>query len=288
VYLNGAIHGVRSRETDRRFDEIVAFAGVERFLDTPLKRYSTGMQLRLAFAVAAHIESDIMLVDEVLAVGDTEFQRKCMTKVRSMGMEGRTVVFVSHDLDTVSSLCPRSIWLDRSRVVASGQTDDVVDRYLTSGVAQRGRHRFEHAPGQPVTMHGLAVLDDDGVSSGTLRGERPFTLEVDYTLHERVPGFDLALSVSSTGGTRILEEAFSRQPECPDRGAPGRYRAALTIPPILRGGEYMVSVWAGSAYDENLVWEEHALTFRLLGNAADRYNRLLDLGLPFQWDRLTD
>ena len=285
VYLNGAILGLRSREIDRRFDEIVAFAGVERFLDTPIKRYSSGMQLRLAFAVAAHVDTDIMLVDEVLAVGDAEFQRKCMTKVRSMGTEGRTVVFVSHDLDTVSMLCPRTFWIDRSRVVASGPSDEIIDRYLVSGLARRGRREFEHVPERPITVHSLAVLGADGVPGDALRHERPFTLEVEYTLREPVPGFDLALSVSSTGGTRILEEAFSSQRERPDHGAPGRYRAALTVPPMLRAGEYTVSLWAGSAYDQTLVWEEHALTFRLLGNPGDRSTRILDLGLPFRVDR---
>jgi ABC-2 type transport system ATP-binding protein/lipopolysaccharide transport system ATP-binding protein len=285
VYLNGAVLGLRSREIDRRFDEIISFAGVERFLDTPIKRYSSGMQLRLAFAVAAHVDSDIMLVDEVLAVGDAEFQRKCMTKVRSLGTEGRTVVFVSHDLDTVSSLCSRTVWLDRGRVRASGPTREIIDRYLSSGLAHRGRRRFEQVEGAPVTVCGLAVLGDDGVPSDALRRERSFTLEVDYTLHELVPGFDLALSISNTSGTRILEEAFSSQPERPDRGAAGRYRAALTVPPMLRAGEYTVTLWAGSAY-ETLVWEEHALTFRLLGNPGDHSNRLLDLGLPFRLERV--
>jgi ABC-2 type transport system ATP-binding protein/lipopolysaccharide transport system ATP-binding protein len=285
VYLNGAILGLRSREINRRFDEIVDFAGVERFLDTPIKRYSSGMQLRLAFAVAAHVDSDIMLVDEVLAVGDAEFQRKCMTKVRSLGTEGRTVVFVSHDLDTVSSLCSRTVWLDRGQVMAAGPSKEIVDSYLSSGVAHRGRRSFEHVAGSSATICGLAVLGDDGAPSDTLRRERPFMLEVDYTLHEPVPGFDLALSVCSTAGTRILEEAFTSQLERPDRGAPGRYRAALTVPPILRAGDYTVTLWAGSAY-ETLVWEEHALTFRLLGNPGDHSNRLLDLGLPFRVERL--
>ena len=284
VYLNGAILGLRRRDIARVFDEIVEFAGVERFLDTPIKRYSSGMQLRLAFAVAAHVDTDIMLVDEVLAVGDVEFQQRCMTKVRALGSEGRTVVFVSHDLDAVSTLCSRTVWIDRSHVVADGSTDDVIAQYLASR-AGGGGHQFT-TTGGPVTLHGLSVLGDSGAPTEAVHHGCPVTLEVDYSVTEPVPGFDLALSISNSSGVRVVEEAFSSQPTPLERGEPGRYRARLTVPPLLRAGEYTVSVWAGSAYDDSLVWEEHAVTFRLLGNPADHSNRVLDLGLPFAVERV--
>jgi ABC-2 type transport system ATP-binding protein/lipopolysaccharide transport system ATP-binding protein len=242
------------------------------------------MQLRLAFAVAAHVDADIMLVDEVLAVGDVEFQRRCMTKVRSLGSEGRTVVFVSHDLDAVSTLCARTVWIDRSRVAGDGATDDVIARYLASG-AGAGVRRFGGVSG-PVVLHGLAVLDESGAPTEAVHHGCPVALEVDYSVAEPVPGFDLALSISNTSGVRVVEEAFSSQPKPLDRAEPGRYRARLTVPPLLRAGEYTVSVWAGSAYDDALVWEEHALTFRLLGNPGDRSHRVLDLGLPFAVERV--
>src|SRR5204863_1446765 len=138
IFLNGTILGMRRAEIVRRFDEIVEFAGVERFLDTPVKRYSSGMQVRLAFAVAAHLEPEILLVDEVLAVGDAEFQEKCLGKMRDVTREGRTVVFVSHNLAAVRSLCTRALLLERGRLLFDGDTDDAVEHYL--GRAGGKRH----------------------------------------------------------------------------------------------------------------------------------------------------
>jgi ABC-type polysaccharide/polyol phosphate transport system ATPase subunit len=132
IYLNGAILGMRRAEITRKFDEIVAFAEIEKFLDTPVKRYSSGMYVRLAFAVAAHLEPEVLVVDEVLAVGDLAFQKKCLGKMEDVAMGGRTVLFVSHNMNAVQRLCPRSIMLDRGHLVANGSTPDVVTRYLSS------------------------------------------------------------------------------------------------------------------------------------------------------------
>jgi lipopolysaccharide transport system ATP-binding protein len=129
IYLSGAICGMRKCEIARRFDEIVAFAGTEQFVDTPVKHYSTGMYLRLAFAVAAHLEADILLVDEVLAVGDLEFQKKCLTKMSDVARTGRTVLFVSHNLGAIQRLCRRVIWLDGGKIVHQGDAADAIRRY---------------------------------------------------------------------------------------------------------------------------------------------------------------
>jgi lipopolysaccharide transport system ATP-binding protein len=132
IFLNGAILGMRRREIASEFDAIVAFAGVEKFLDTPVKRYSSGMYTRLAFAVAAHLRSEILLVDEVLAVGDVEFQRMCLRKIRGVAQSGRTVVFVSHHLESISALCERAIFLERGRVMFDGPVSEGVESYLSS------------------------------------------------------------------------------------------------------------------------------------------------------------
>ena len=132
IYLNGAILGMRRAEIERKFDEIVAFAEIERFLDTPVKRYSSGMYVRLAFAVAAHLEPEILLVDEVLAVGDTEFQRKCLGKMGDVARGGRTVLFVSHNMSAVQRLCTQSMRLDQGRLTAWGNTADIVYEYVSS------------------------------------------------------------------------------------------------------------------------------------------------------------
>jgi lipopolysaccharide transport system ATP-binding protein len=131
VYLNGAILGMRKTEIDRKFDEIVAFAEVQQFLDTPVKRYSSGMYVRLAFGVAAHLETEVLLVDEVLAVGDAQFQKKCFEKMRDIGVQGRTILFVSHNMSAVRSLCKHAIIIERGRVVAQGEIDQTVDQYLS-------------------------------------------------------------------------------------------------------------------------------------------------------------
>lgn len=131
VYLNGAILGMRKAEIDRKFDEIVAFAEVETFLDTPVKRYSSGMYVRLAFGVAAHLETEVLLVDEVLAVGDAQFQKKCFEKMRDIGIQGRTILFVSHNMSAVRSICKQALIVDKGKVVAQGEIDHTVDQYLS-------------------------------------------------------------------------------------------------------------------------------------------------------------
>ena len=131
IYLNGAILGMRKAEIDRKFDEIVSFAEVEKFLDTPVKRYSSGMYVRLAFGVAAHLETEVLLVDEVLAVGDAQFQKKCFEKIRDIGVQGRTILFVSHNMSAVRSICRQALIIEKGRVVAQGEIDETVDRYLS-------------------------------------------------------------------------------------------------------------------------------------------------------------
>src|SRR5690242_20479527 len=131
IYLNGAILGMQKSEIDRKFDEIVAFAEVEKFLDTPVKRYSSGMYVRLAFGVAAHLETEVLLVDEVLAVGDAQFQKKCFDKMQEIGTQGRTIMFVSHNMSAVRSICEQALIIEKGRVVAQGEIDETVDRYLS-------------------------------------------------------------------------------------------------------------------------------------------------------------
>ena len=139
IYLNGAILGMRKAEIDRKFDEIVAFAEVERFLDTPVKRYSSGMYVRLAFGVAAHLETEVLLVDEVLAVGDAQFQKKCFDKMRQIGTEGRTILFVSHNMSAVRSICAQALIIEKGAVVAHGEIDQTVDQYLSRISAAESR-----------------------------------------------------------------------------------------------------------------------------------------------------
>lgn len=166
VYLNGTILGMRKLEVDQKFDEIVAFAGVEKFLDTPVKRYSMGMRVRLAFAVAAHLEPEILIIDEVLAVGDAEFQKKCLNKMEDVGKEGRTVLFVSHNMAAITRLCQRGILLSAGSVIADGESHSIVSQYLTSGLGTASKRQWpdiEDAPGDSaVRLRTIKVVDPNG------------------------------------------------------------------------------------------------------------------------------
>jgi ABC-type polysaccharide/polyol phosphate transport system ATPase subunit len=284
IYLNGALLGMGRREINRRFDDMVGFAGIPRFLDTPVKRYSSGMYLRLAFAVAAHLDAEVMLVDEVLAVGDAEFQRKCLGKMAEVEREGRTVLFVSHNLDAIARLCPTTVWLDQGRVQAIGATQEVVASYLSAGVVPRSHRSFDDRPAAPVALRQVEVGDAEGRLVELLRRDEPFTVALRFMVREPVPGLDLAVSLQALDGSRILDEAWSDT--APDqRGEPGEYVARLRVPPLLSVGDYTLSVWIGSAY-ETLVWEEGALSFRLEGSHMERPSRVLQLSLP--WDVRVD
>ena len=247
VFLNGAILGMPRREIRTRFDEIVAFADVERFLDTPLKRYSSGMYLRLAFAVAAHFEPDIMVVDEILAVGDAEFQRKCLGRMSDLQREGRTVVFVSHDLGAIGRLCSRAIWLDGGAVVDDGQTEDILERYL-GAVAGSHIHTALPEASRSVQVISASVLGDDGEQLRSVRRDHSVTIALRFVSTETVPGLDVALYLLTPEGTRVLDEACSdARGERESLSRPGEYEVRLTVPPILAAGRYIAGVWIGNA-----------------------------------------
>ena len=283
VYLNGAILGMGRRAIERTFDEIVDFAGVERFLDTPVKRYSSGMYLRLAFAVAAHLEADILLVDEVLAVGDAEFQRKCLGRMATVEREGRTVVFVSHNLDAIARLCPTCAWFDKGQLVTIGPTAEVVDTYLSAGVERLDRRAFDVVAGQPASLRSITLLNPAGTSTSVLRRDEPITVEVAFSIMTEVPDLNLAVSVQTLRGVRVLDEALGDHAR-EYAGAPGDYVARLTIPPLLNSGDYSVGVWLGTDL-EAFAWVEEAVTIHLEGVVQGRADRVVRLDLPWEVSR---
>jgi ABC-type polysaccharide/polyol phosphate transport system ATPase subunit len=278
VYLNGAILGMGRRETARRFDEIVAFAGVERFVDTPVKRYSSGMYLRLAFSVAAHLEPDILLVDEVLAVGDAEFQAKCLGRMATVEREGRTVVFVSHNLEAITRLCARAVWLDQGAAKAIGPAGEVVDTYL-GALGRDAEQSFEDREG-PVALRSIRVLDAAGRPVEVMRRDQPFTVELRFQVRTAVPGLDASVQLYNVHGVEVLSEAWSDAVF--DRpNDPAEYLARLQVPPLLNVGDYTVGVWIGTNYD-TFVFETALHRFRLEGDVRDRPRRIVSLELP--WD----
>jgi ABC-type polysaccharide/polyol phosphate transport system ATPase subunit len=274
VYLSGAINGMSQQRVHALFDDIVEFSGIPRFLDTPVKRYSSGMYLRLAFAVAAHLDAEILLVDEVLAVGDAEFQRKCLGRMADVERSGRTVVFVSHNLDAIQRLCPRALWLDEGRLIVDGATADVVDAYLGTHATRSGEVRF--APGNAlVELRRVAVTGPEGRPAEILDRDEPITVVVDYAVREAVPGLTLSVSVQNLRNVRIVDESWvDRWPQ--GRGDAGVYRATLTIPPVLNVGDHSIGIWMGTGYEE-FVWADAAVSFRLRGDTQGRAERVTQL-----------
>lgn len=183
IFLNGAILGMHRSEIDQRFDEIVAFSEIEQFLDTPVKHYSSGMYMRLAFSIAAHLEPEVLIVDEVLAVGDAAFQRKCLSKMRDVSLAGRTVLFVSHDLQAVARLCSRAMWLDRGSCRALGESQSVISQYLHEQL-QTGSSREwprDEAPGDDVAvLRKVSVVTDGQAVTASVDIRRPIFLEIEY------------------------------------------------------------------------------------------------------------
>ena len=181
IFLNGAILGMTVGEIRRKFDEIVDFSGLEKFIDTPVKRYSSGMYVRLAFAVAAHLEPEILLVDEVLAVGDAGFQKKCLGKIGEITQEGRTVLFVSHNMDAISTLCDRVAWIDQGEILAEGQVKEIIDQYIDSIMTAGPEDRKAGEPaGKIFSFKGYHLVDDEGQVVDFARVGAPFNIVIHY------------------------------------------------------------------------------------------------------------
>lgn len=234
IFLNGAILGMKRREVARKFDEIVAFAEIERFIDTPVKHYSSGMYLRLAFAVAAHLEPEIMLVDEVLAVGDAAFQKKCLSKMEDVGGSGRTILFVSHNMPAVTRLCERAVLLEEGRVVSDGKAPHVVSTYLSAGSGTTASRRWPDAakaPGGNVArLRAVKVVADGDLMGNSVDIRRPVRIEMEYEVLKS--GYVLMpyLHFNNEEGVRAfsahdLDPAWQGRPRLA-----GRYVSAVSIP----------------------------------------------------------
>ena len=270
IYLNGAILGMARQEISRKFDEIVAFAEVEKFIDTPVKHYSSGMYLRLAFAVAAHLEPEILLVDEVLAVGDGRFQRKCLDKMEDVGQQGRTVIFVSHNMGAITRLCPRAILLHDGQVLRDGRSHEVVSTYLSSGLGTTAAKEWPDlttAPGNEVVrLRAVRVVNEDGELSGSIDIRR--TVGIEMTFEVLTPGYVLApnLPFHNDDGVCIfhlqdLDPAWRKKPR-----PKGVYTSTAWVPGnFLAEGTVAVGV-AVSTVDPVTVhfYERHAVAFQVI------------------------
>lgn len=244
VYLNGAILGMTKREIARKFDEIVSFSDIERFIDTPVKRYSSGMYVRLAFAVAAHLDPEILVVDEVLAVGDAAFQKKCLGKMGDVAGSGRTVLFVSHNMHAIRQICPKAVWLQGGTIVQSGPSEEIVERYLSqqSTAAGGATAVFAASEERQFEVQGAALINAHGAETDWFEAEDGITLSLDCVSREPVPGLYGYLTLSTVDGTTVLEsDSLDRLPNPFDSLPPGRHRISVSIPPrVLGHGTYVV------------------------------------------------
>jgi lipopolysaccharide transport system ATP-binding protein len=234
VYLNGSILGMKKKEIDRKFDEIVDFSGVEKFIDTPVKRYSSGMRVRLAFAVAAHLEPKIVLIDEVLAVGDIQFQRKCLNKMQDIGQQGRTVLFVSHNMQTVTRLCPRTILLNNGSVVADGPSHQVVSVYMNSDKPTKAVRKWfspTEAPGDEVVrLCAIRVRTEEGMITDVIDIRKPVYIEMEYEVLNPNYIFLVYYHLFNSDGIEIFE-SIENDPSWIDRHRPvGHYVSTSCIP----------------------------------------------------------
>ena len=247
IWLNGAILGMRRREMRSKYHDIVDFAGVQRFIDTPVKRYSTGMRARLAFAVAAFLETDILVVDEVLAVGDAEFQKKCMGKMGDAARSGRTVLFVSHNMTAVETLCRRSIWLDGGRCVADGPTADVVSRYLSTSFSALTERSWDlaEAPGNDaVRLRYAAIRSENGSVTDVIDVRTPIAIEIEYWNLAAGARLNLSLLVYNEQGIMVFNALPYLERTWQGRPFPrGLFRDTCHIPPnLLNDGMHRIEL----------------------------------------------
>lgn len=266
IFLNGAVLGMKRAEIEKKFDEIVEFSEIEQFLDTPIKFYSSGMYMRLAFAVAAHLEPEILMVDEVLAVGDLAFQRKCLNKMRDVSEHGRTVIFVSHNMQAVTRLCSRAIWIDHGHIRQDAPAKEVVSNYLNSQT-ETASEKFwddaEDAPGNEIVrLRSVRVIDENGMADSAFDIRSPIFIEISYQVLQSeqilMPSFQLYNEESICVFTsHDLDETWRGQ-----RRTRGFYTSRARIPAnYLSEGNFFVSVSAAT-------FEPHVVHFNERDAAA--------------------
>ena len=245
VYLNGTVLGMKKREIDAKFDEIVDFSGVEKFIDTPVKRYSSGMRIRLAFSVAAHLEPEILIVDEVLAVGDAEFQAKCLGKMQDVAGAGRTVLFVSHNMGAIQALCSSAAVLESGRLVYLGTTSAAVASYLGQTPVCEWINQIHESDENPISIHQFRVFQNETTSTDYMEAGKPLKVSIDYTVRKPTANLLLGLDVLGSDGIHVFR-SYDLQTVGMAPRHPGSYRSVLTLPGrVFQNQTYFFELIAG-------------------------------------------
>ena len=273
VYLNGSILGLKRKEIDQRFDAIVEFSGLSQFIDTPIKRFSSGMRLRLGFAVAAHLDPDVLIVDEVLAVGDAGFQKKCIEAMADMRTGGRTVLFVSHNMAAVENLCSRGIWIDRGELRMDGNAKDVIRGYLASyagqGVEQHALHTAGRTGTGEVRYVKVDLLDADGRASPIVQSGDRVTIRMHFKAHARLERPHFAVRLYTSLGTLITETSTWLQNVAVPFVGPGDGYVDLEIDALnLVAGRYMLNLKTSGGADTR-IWDDDVYFYLDVEPSAD-------------------
>ncbi len=276
IYLNGAILGMKKTEIDSKFDEIVTFSELERFLDTPVKRYSSGMYMRLAFAVASHLEPEILVIDEVLAVGDVSFQKKCLAKMGDVARAGRTVLFVSHNMVAVQSLCTRAIWLEEGELRRDGKTNEVISDYVSASLAVPTDQLWDDidkAPGNDqIRIRRASVRAVGDAPSGTIDVSTPIMLEFEYSNLVPDAYLDLSVVIKTQEGYAIFNSGSGGEPRWSGKPYPsGSFRSRFYIPAdLLNDGTHRVDLYVVRNQSEVIYKVEDILVFEVQDTSERR------------------
>lgn len=289
IYLNGTILGMKKTEIDRKFDEIVSFAEVENFLDTPVKRYSSGMYTRLAFSVAAHLEPEILVVDEVLAVGDAAFQKKCLGKIGEVAKKERTVFFVSHNMGSIAQLCTRVLWIHEGRLRLIGSGPDVIGAYLSFGTKANAfwTNSCRNAGVVGIDIRTARVLDEAGELSGAIPFGQPLRVEIGYEVVTAIRNLAILCRLTDAQGT-VLWTSWDTDATDWNGGLrqPARYSSICRVPGgWLRPGRYLLSIGTITNGAVLLDYHENVLAFEI-SEVGYRLNasRLGVVTPLFEWD----
>jgi len=247
IYLNGAILGMTRKEITRKFDEIVDFAGVERYIDTPVKRYSSGMYVRLAFSVAAHLESEILIVDEVLAVGDAEFQKKCLGKMNDVTKgEGRTLLFVSHNMGSIRKLCDRGILLNNGSAQGIGDIEEITNLYLKGNSDQTSRFvNFESRNSGTISINSVSIAAEGKGKNDVFDVTDSLILTISYQVHKDLRGTNMSFALNKEGVLLFRSWDIDKDPDLFLNRKKGNYKTNIKLPPFLTPGNYTVNLAAG-------------------------------------------
>jgi lipopolysaccharide transport system ATP-binding protein len=244
IFLNGAILGMSKKEISEKFDKIAEFAGIDKFLDTPVKYYSSGMYVRLAFSVAAHMESDILLIDEVLAVGDAEFQKKCLGKMEEITRDSkRTILFISHNLTAIQDLCSRTIVLNKGQVVFSGKTEDAIGHYLSLHRNTDSKINIEDDKSKPATITSITMLDERGSTHAEFPIHEQFKIQVDFECNVPLPNATLSSIFYPEDGSILLFSSDADKSGKIEGYTQGKHSVSITVPAFLFNiGKYTLNI----------------------------------------------